>query len=95
MFNVGGGPANTMSLAELTTICDSYFGRNLPEPDDQPRPFDLPWIVMDSQNARERFQWQVEVPVSAILEEIAAHVRRRPEWLDVAQGKAIGHSAAS
>jgi CDP-paratose 2-epimerase len=91
-FNAGGGAANAMSLAELTALCDEYFGPHTPEADGGERPFDLPWIVMDSRKAFERFQWKPERSLVSILEEIAGHVRRHPEWLDVSQGKAVSRT---
>jgi CDP-paratose 2-epimerase len=89
LFNAGGGVKNAMSLAELNAICDAYFGPHTPEPDSRERPFDLPWIVMDCRKATEQFRWKPERSLTAILDEIASHVRRHPEWLDVSQGKAI------
>jgi CDP-paratose 2-epimerase len=85
LFNVGGGACNAMSLAELTAICDEYFGPHAPQPDDRERPFDLPWIVMDWRKAAQHFGWKPEYPLTSILKEIAGHVRRHPEWLDVSQ----------
>jgi CDP-paratose 2-epimerase len=89
LFNVGGGPGNALSLAELTAICDEYFGPHAPQPDDRERPFDLPWIVMDSRKATEQFGWKPERPLTSILDEVASHVRCHPEWLDVSEGKAV------
>jgi CDP-paratose 2-epimerase len=86
LFNVGGGPRNAMSLAQLTAVCDREFGPHAPQPDGSDRPFDLPWIVMDSRKAAERFRWQPERTVGSILEEIANHVRLHPEWLDLSHG---------
>jgi CDP-paratose 2-epimerase len=90
LFNVGGGAENAMSLAELTAICDEHFGPHAPEPDGRERPFDLPWVVMDSRKAKERFHWKPQRRLTSILDEIADYVRRHPDWLDVSQGKAIG-----
>jgi CDP-paratose 2-epimerase len=89
VFNAGGGAGNAMSLAELTAVCDEHFGPHKPEADDRERPFDLPWVVMDSRQASSRFHWKPERPLVAILDEIARHVRRHPEWLELSQGKAV------
>src|SRR5262249_54421563 len=66
LFNAGGGAGNAMSLAELTAVCDQHFGPHAPQPDSIDRPFDLPWIVMDSRKARERFHWQPERQLTSI-----------------------------
>jgi CDP-paratose 2-epimerase len=87
LFNVGGGIRNALSLAELTAICDRYFGAHAPHADGRERPFDLPWVVMDSRQSRERFGWAPERQLTSILEEIAAHARKHPEWLSLSEGR--------
>jgi CDP-paratose 2-epimerase len=86
LFNVGGGIGNSLSLAELTYICDGYFGPHTPLADGRERLFDLPWIVMDSRRAGERFGWTPERKLSSILEEIAMHAREHPEWPGLSEG---------
>jgi CDP-paratose 2-epimerase len=82
VFNVGGGIANSMSLAQLTRWCDRHFGAASPEPDHTPRPFDIPWLVMDSGAAGRQFGWTPRRNLESILEEIARHVRDHPDWLE-------------
>ena len=79
--NVGGGPSNAMSLAQLTAWCDERFGRHAPAPDLRPRPFDIPWLVMDSSLAQHEFGWTPTRSLASILEEIAAHATENPDWL--------------
>jgi CDP-paratose 2-epimerase len=81
VFNAGGGAANTMSLAQLTEWCNERFGRHDPQPDLRPRPFDIPWIVMDSTRVGKELGWQPRRTISSILDEIAAHVKTHPNWL--------------
>lgn len=81
VYNAGGGAANAMSLAQLTEWCDERFGPHRPEPDTRPRPFDIPWLIMDSARTRTDFGWTPECDLYSILEEIAAHVRDNPGWL--------------
>ncbi len=87
IFNAGGGDSNSMSLAELTALCDRKFGLHAPQPDSSVRPFDMPWVVMDSRSCRSRFGWTLQRPLLSILDEIAEHARSHPEWLDVCEGK--------
>lgn len=87
LFNAGGGIANSMSLAQLTADCDARFGPHSPTSDSTPRPFDLPWVVMDSSRAHRRFHWDIERPLPSILDEIAAHARAHPQWLDLCEGR--------
>ena len=81
IYNVGGGPANAMSLAQLTAWCDDRFGSHAPRPAERERPFDVPWLVMDSSRARAEFGWEPAHALPSILEEIAAHVEKNPDWL--------------
>jgi CDP-paratose 2-epimerase len=83
LFNASGGASNSMSLADLTAICDDYFGPHVPQPDSSERPFDLPWIVIDSGKAAAHFAWNLERTLLSILDEIAANVRTHPDWLSL------------
>jgi len=85
VYTAGGGPANAMSLAQLNAWCDEHFGCHTPEIDTRPRPFDVPWVAMDRTVAAIDFNWSIETPLSAILEEIALHAEAHPEWLEVSR----------
>lgn len=83
VYTAGGGPANSMSLRELTAWCDERFEPAAPPASDfHSRPYDVPWIVMDSSDASRDFGWQPAVGLKDILEEIAAHAERHPDWLE-------------
>ena len=82
VYTAGGGPANTMSLAQLTAWCDDAFGRHTPDVELENRRYDVPWVSMDNRDAIEDFDWSIKTPLPAILDEIAAHARRHPEWLE-------------
>jgi CDP-paratose 2-epimerase len=82
IYNVGGGVRNAMSLARLTAWCDARFGRHAPESDLRERPYDIPWMAMDSRLAKDDFGWQVETPLEELLEEIACHAEQHTEWLE-------------
>lgn len=84
VYTAGGGPENAMSLAQLTAWCDDRFGAYKPEVDLRERRYDLPWVAMDPSEAEAAFGWRIEVPLGKILEEIADHAERHPEWLDSA-----------
>jgi CDP-paratose 2-epimerase len=47
------------------------------------RPFDVPWVVLDSAKAHHAFNWQPEMTLPHILAEIAEHVETHPEWLSM------------
>lgn len=88
IFNLAGGAANTMSLWELSDWCEEHLGAcrgatdpREPAPPQPDRPFDLPWVVLDSARARTAWSWQPQRSLPQILEEIAAHTRSHPQWL--------------
>jgi CDP-paratose 2-epimerase len=83
VFNVGGGPANSLSLAELSSWCSDRFGPRTIEADPHPRPLDVPWLVLDSSLAERVWQWRPRRALEAILEEIAEHAEAHPDWLDL------------
>jgi CDP-paratose 2-epimerase len=86
IFNVGGGPENAMSLANLTAWCAERFGPHLVGADPTPRPFDIPWFVTDYSVAAEQFEWRPAKSLATILDEIAEHARQDRGWLDLVSG---------
>lgn len=84
-YTAGGGPANTMSLAQLTAWCDERFGVHVPAVDAEPRMYDIPWMVMDNTEAIRDFGWQIEMSLPTILEGIAQHASHHPDWLEVSR----------
>jgi CDP-paratose 2-epimerase len=83
IVNVSGGATSAMSLLQLSEWCANKFGPHTVAVDSTPRPFDLPWIVLDSAKASRLWSWQPQTPLAAILDEIAAHAQAHPEWLDL------------
>lgn len=62
VFNIGGGPANTLSVwAELEGTLDRLAGRRIPASFDEARPGDQPCYVSDIRKARRVMGWQPEV----------------------------------
>jgi CDP-paratose 2-epimerase len=51
IVNVSGGIASSRSLRQLTEWCDTRFGAHPIAVDSTPRPFDIPWIVLDHARA--------------------------------------------
>ena len=82
-FNVGGGFKNAMSLAQLTSLCAKRFGKHAIASDPTPRPFDVPWLVMDNRQTTSVFNWRPKRDLPSVLDEIASHAERNPNWLDL------------
>jgi len=88
--NVSGGIASVFSLCELTQWCAArWFAKGATSPDIasdfEPRPFDCPWIVLDSSLANKAWDWKPRWTRSAIWAEVAEHAEQNPGWLDIAQ----------
>ena len=74
-------PANSMSLAQLTAWCDQRFGPHQPMSDDSQRPYDVPWLILDSGKALDGNRVGAPHQLPQILEEIADHAATHPDWL--------------
>lgn len=83
VLNAGGGLANSMSLQQLSAWCADRFGAHAVQSDTAPRPFDLPWVVMDSAAVQRAWDWQPQRSLTDILEEIARHAEENPDWLQL------------
>lgn len=83
VVNVSGGMASACSLRQLSAWCAERFSPMAVGESDQRRRFDVPWLVLDSRAAGAEWDWSPAIPRAAILEEIAAHAERHPDWLDV------------
>jgi CDP-paratose 2-epimerase len=83
VVNLGGGPWNAMSLAQLSRWCEARFGPHPVATDPEPRPFDVPWLVLDTGLAAKEWGWRPAIALEAILEEIAQHAQAHPHWLEM------------
>jgi len=83
IMNFGGGPENSMSLAQLSNWCAQRFGPHRVSANTEPRLFDVPWLVMDSRLANETWSWRPTRGLEAILDEIARHAEAHPDWLKI------------
>ena len=82
IYTAGGGLENAMSISELHAWCDARFGPHAAQADARQRPYDVPWVVMDSTDAGRDFGWRPRVRVESILEGIAVHAGQNPDWLE-------------
>jgi CDP-paratose 2-epimerase len=83
LANFSGGAASAMSLRQLSDWCAGRFGPHTVVQDGTPRPFDIPWIVLDHARATTIWGWQPATPTAKILEEIAVHAEQNPGWLEL------------
>jgi len=58
VFNIGGGPKNTMSLLELLAYLEEFYGKKIDVCYDKWRPGDQPVFVSDISKAKKAFGWE-------------------------------------
>jgi CDP-paratose 2-epimerase len=85
VLNISGGPASSISLARLSEWCATRFGRHEIGHDLSARPYDVPWLVLDSAQAAAEWDWRPSTSLEKILSETADHADRHPEWLDLSE----------
>ena len=83
IINVGGGIENSISLKQLSDWCEKRFGPNEVISSSESRPMDAPWVVMDSTIAQNAWNWSVKRKLDQILDEIADHAEKNPNWLSL------------
>jgi CDP-paratose 2-epimerase len=81
--NASGGISSSISLAQLSAWCAERFGPHPVAADPRDRKFDVPWLVLNPSAAKRLWQWEPEVGLDSVLEEIAVHAERNPHWLEL------------
>jgi CDP-paratose 2-epimerase len=83
ILNVSGGAESACSLRQLSGWCTNRFGPHTVTSSATQRPYDVPWLVLDSSTARTDWNWAPATPREAVFREIADHAEAHPTWLDV------------
>ena len=83
-FNLGGGPANAVSLVEVLDEIATITGRRSPTHREAWRTGDQPWFVADTRRLAEATGWRPEVGWRDGLRDLAG-------WL---QGEPAGRTAS-
>lgn len=83
VINLSGGQASARSLHQLSDWCADRWGALPVATDANPRPFDLPWVVLDHSLATRTWGWEPTTPVESILTEIADFADLNPNWIHV------------
>jgi|SRR5581483_906000 len=79
VFNMGGGPANTMSLLEVIALLESRLSIKIPFKFDAWRPGDQPVYVSNIQKADRLLGWKPRVDASTGIGKLV-------EWIRVNRG---------
>lgn len=81
IVNVSGGAGSAISLRQLSDWCGQRWGTHEVVASQGVRPYDLPWIVLDSRLAGECWDWSPQMATDQILEEIAQFADTQDDWI--------------
>jgi CDP-paratose 2-epimerase len=81
-WNVGGGKENSVSLQELTAICEKITGNKIEiKKIVENRVADIPWYITDSEDVKYISGWKPTYTVEQIMLEIFEWIRDNEEKL--------------
>lgn len=84
VYNIGGGPMNTMSLLELIAFLESFLGKKIPYSVADWRPGDQKVFVADVQLAKAEFGWEPTTSVEQGVRQLQKWVMENKElFLDL------------
>lgn len=82
VFNAGGGKENSISLQELTKLCEEVTGRKLDIGSvEEDRPADIPWYITDNSRVSEVVGWEPQAGVRETVEDISEWIQDNKEAL--------------
>lgn len=82
VYNVGGGPENAVSLAELTRLCAERADQRVPVAGrEAASPLDVPWYVTDNRAVTAATGWRPKRDIEALLDEVFDWLRAEKEAL--------------
>lgn len=82
VYNVGGGTENSVSLRELTEICEEVTDERLQIGSvKRDRPADIPWYITDNSKVTDMFGWEPHVGVKEVVEDISDWILSNKETL--------------
>ena len=68
VVNIGGGISNSMSLIEMTDICEDFLGRKInAKKSAEKRKFDIPYYVSDITLTEKYWNWKPTIKAEKIL----------------------------
>lgn len=87
IYNLGGGPQNTLSLLELLAHLEKRLGKKLNLSFTDWRPGDQPVFVCDTRKAKEEFGWEVEIDPVAGVEKLIDWITANREIFEDFSGR--------
>jgi CDP-paratose 2-epimerase len=82
VYNVGGGLERSVSLLELTWLCQKYTGNKVPiNSISEDRAGDIRIYITDNSKVIEKTGWRPEITVDQIIKEIADWINDNSDLL--------------
>jgi CDP-paratose 2-epimerase len=76
IYNVGGGLERTLSLLELTRLCQENTGHKIPiESVNEDRAGDIRIYITDNSKITKKTGWKPEITVDQIIQEISGWIK--------------------
>ncbi|MFH1895435.1 MAG: SDR family NAD(P)-dependent oxidoreductase [archaeon] len=82
IFNIGGGPKNTMSLLELISFLEEFTGKKIEYSFDDWRPGDQPVYVSNIDKAEKEFGWKPEISAKQGVKLLAEWVKENKKEIE-------------
>jgi CDP-paratose 2-epimerase len=96
VFNAGGGPAGSLSLAELTTMCQARSGTTRAIAGDaQTRDADVPYYCSDNDAVTAATGWRPRRTLDTLLDDVFAWLRAERQLLEPILGPAATRPPAT
>ena len=82
LHSIGGGPENSVSLRELTDLCEKATDRKLEiEAVPDTHPSDIPYYVADNRQATESTGWAPRRSLDTLVDDIVTWIRQHRSTL--------------
>ena len=83
ILNVSGGLETSFSLREMSCWCSERFGPHSVHSAPDERPYDVPWLVLDSSRATDVWGWAPSISIGQIFEDVARFAEDNPQWIEL------------
>jgi len=87
VFNIGGGAGNTMSLLELLSYLEEFFGKKIDVSYSDWRPGDQPVYISDIARAKKVFGWEPKIGVKDGVQKLHKWVSENAKMFEDLEAK--------
>jgi CDP-paratose 2-epimerase len=81
IYNIGGGPQNTVSILELIIFLEDFFGKKIIPKFDKARPGDQLVFISDIRKAERDFGWRPETSFRKGMKKMISWLEKNEENL--------------